>query len=81
MCIICEKKYHTTSDHREQFNFKRDHDQFNEERDNRDSKRKRNNDNDDEKQFNSKMNDEEEKHKIYIVISFKILTIMSVMSR
>jgi hypothetical protein len=28
MCIICEKKYHTTSEHREQFNFKRDHDQF-----------------------------------------------------
>jgi hypothetical protein len=30
MCIICEKKYHTTNEHREQFNLKRDHDQFNE---------------------------------------------------
>ncbi len=26
MCIICEKKYHTTSEHREQFNLKRDRD-------------------------------------------------------
>jgi ABC-type proline/glycine betaine transport system permease subunit len=25
MCIICEKKYHTTSEHREQFNLKRNH--------------------------------------------------------
>jgi hypothetical protein len=27
MCIICEKKYHTTNEHRKQFNFKRDRDQ------------------------------------------------------
>ncbi len=26
MCIICEKKYYTTSEHHEQFNFKRDRD-------------------------------------------------------
>ncbi len=26
MCIICEKKYHTMSEHREQFNLKRDRD-------------------------------------------------------
>ncbi len=83
MCIICEKKYHTTSEHREQFNFnlKRDRDQFDEKRDDRDSKRKRENDNDDDEKFNSKIDDEEREHKIYIVISLEILTIMSVMSR
>jgi hypothetical protein len=79
MCIICEKKYHTTSEHREQFNSKRDRDQFDEERDDRDSKRKRKND--DDERFNSKIDDEKKKHKIYIVISFEILTIMSAMSR
>jgi hypothetical protein len=26
MCIICEKKYHTTNEHRKQLNFKRDRD-------------------------------------------------------
>jgi hypothetical protein len=26
MCIICDKKYHTTNEHRKQFNFKRDRD-------------------------------------------------------
>ncbi len=83
MCIICEKKYHTTSEHREQFNlnFKRDRDQFDEERDDRNSKRKRKNDNDDDERLNSKIDDEQEKHKIYIVISFEILTIISAMSR
>ncbi len=83
MCIICEKKYHTTSEHREQLNFnlKRDRDQFDEERDDRNNKRKRKNDNDDDERFNSKIDDEEKKHKIYIVINFEILTIMSAMSR
>jgi hypothetical protein len=83
MCIICEKRYHTTSEHREQFNLnlKRDRDQFDEERDDRNSKRKRKNDNDDDERLNSKIDDEEKKHKIYIVISFEILTIMSAMSR
>ncbi len=32
MCIICEKKYHTTSKHCKQFNLKRDRDQFDEKR-------------------------------------------------
>jgi hypothetical protein len=30
MCIICEKKCHTTSEHRKQLNLKRDRDQFDE---------------------------------------------------
>ncbi len=81
MCIICEKKYHTTNEHREQLNLKRDRDQFGEERDDRDSKRKRRNDNDDDEKFNSKIDDEKKKHKIYIVINLETLTIMSVMSR
>jgi hypothetical protein len=61
MCTICEKKYHTTSEHREQFNlnFKRNRDQFDEERNDRDNKRKRKNDNDDDERFNSKIDDEE----------------------
>jgi hypothetical protein len=80
MCIICDKKYHTTNEHREQLNFKQDRDQFDEKRDDRNSKRKRRNDNDDEK-FNSKIDDEEKKHKIYMIINFEILTIMSVMFR
>jgi hypothetical protein len=78
MCIICEKKYHTTSEHREQLNLKRDRDQFDEERDDRDNKRKRTND---DERLNSNVDDEEEEHKIYIVISLEILTIMSAMSR
>jgi hypothetical protein len=77
MCIICEKKYHTTNEHREQFNFKRDRDQFDEKQDNRDSKRKRKND--DDERFNSKIDDEEKKHKIYIVINSEILMIIIVM--
>jgi hypothetical protein len=81
MCIICDKKYHTTSEHCKQFNLKRDRDQFDEERDDRDNKRKRENDNDDDERFNSKIDDEEKEHKIYIVINFEILTIMSVMFR
>jgi hypothetical protein len=82
MCIICEKKYHTTNEHCEQFNLKRDRDQFDKKRDDRDNKRRRKNDNDDDdKRFNSKIDDEEEKHKIYIVINFEILMIMSVMLR
>jgi ABC-type phosphate transport system auxiliary subunit len=81
MCTICEKKYHTTNEHREQLNLKRDRDQFDEKRDDRDSKRRRKNDNDDDERINSKIDDEEEKHKIYIVISLEILTIMSAMFR
>jgi hypothetical protein len=82
ICIICEKKYHTTSEHREQFNLKRNRDQFDEERDDRDNKRKRENDNDDDNErFNSKIDDEKKKHKIYIIINLETLTIMSVMSR
>jgi hypothetical protein len=81
MCIICEKKYHTTNEYREQLNFKRDRDQLNEKRNDRNSKRKRENDNDDDEIFNSKIDDEKRKHKIYIVINLEILTIMSVMSR
>ncbi len=79
MCTICEKKYHTTSEHRKQLNLKRDRDQFDEKRDDRNSKRKR--ENDDDERSNSKIDDEERKHKIYIVINSEILTIMSVMSR
>jgi hypothetical protein len=79
MRIICKKKYHTTSEHREQL--KRDHDQFDEKRDDRNNKRKRRNDNDDDEKFNFKIDDERKKHKIYIIITFEILTIMSVMSR
>jgi hypothetical protein len=79
MCIICEKKFHTTNEHREQL--KRDRDQFDKRRDDRNNKRKRKNDNDDDERFNSKIDDEEKKHKIYIVINFEILTIMNVMSR
>ncbi len=81
MCIICEKKYHTTNEHREQFNLKRDRDQFDEKRNDRDSKRKRENDSDDDEKLNSKIDDEKEKHKIYIVINLESLTIMSAMSR
>jgi hypothetical protein len=82
MCIVCEKKYHTTSEHHEQFNLKRDRDQFDEKRDDRDSKRRRKNDNDDDdERSNSKINDEKRKHKIYIVINLEILTIISAMSR
>ncbi len=80
MCIICEKKYHTASEHREQLNLKRDRDQFDEERDDRDNKRRRKNDNDgDDERLNSKIDDEEKEHKIYIVINLEILTIMSAM--
>jgi hypothetical protein len=81
MCTICEKKYHTANEHREQFNLKRDRDQFDEKRDDRDNKRKRKNDNDDDERFNSKIDDEEREHKMYIVINLEILTIMSAMLR
>ncbi len=63
ICIICEKKYYTTNEHREKFNFKRDRDQFDEERDDRNNKRKRKNDNDDDERFNSKIDDEEKNTK------------------
>jgi hypothetical protein len=81
MCIICEKKYHTTNEHREQFNFKRNRDQFDEKRNDRNNKRKRKNDNDDDEKLNSKIDDEKKEHKIYIVINLEILTIMNVMFR
>jgi hypothetical protein len=77
MCIICETKYHTTNEHREQF--KRNRDQFDEKRNDRNNKRKQENDNDDDERFNSKIDDEEKEHKIYIVINLEILTIMNVM--
>jgi hypothetical protein len=80
-CTICEKKYHTASEHREHFNLKRDRDQFDERRDDRDSKRNRENDNDDDERLNSKIDDEEKEHKMYIVINLETLTIMSAMSR
>ncbi len=73
MCTICEKKYHTASEHRKQFNLKQDRDQFNEERDDRDSKRKRKNDNDDDERLNSKIDDEEKEHKMYIVIRLAMI--------
>jgi hypothetical protein len=81
MCTICEKKYHTTSEHRKQFNLKRGRDQFDGERDDRNNKRRRKNDNDDDERLNPKIDDEEREHKIYIVISLEILTVMSAMLR
>jgi hypothetical protein len=63
MCIICDNKNHTTSEHRTQFNFKRNRDQFDKERNDRDNKRKRKNDNDDDERFNSKINDEKKSTK------------------
>jgi amino acid permease len=63
MCIICEKKYHTTSEHRKQLNLKQDRHQFDERRDDQNNKRKRKNDNDDER-LNSNIDDERKKHKI-----------------
>jgi hypothetical protein len=63
MCIICEKKYHTMNEHRDQFNLKRDREQFDEERDDRNNKRKQKNDNDDDERFNSKINDEKKSTK------------------
>jgi hypothetical protein len=84
LCIICEKRYHTTSKHRDQLNYKRDRDQFDERKDDRDNKRKRkndiDNDNDDERNH-SDVNDENNEHKVYIVINFETLIVMSVMSR
>jgi hypothetical protein len=82
-CIFCEKKFHTTSECREQFNLKRDRDQFDEKKDDRDNKRRRENDNDSDERHHSNVEDEDDddEHKIYIVINLNILTIMSVMSR
>jgi hypothetical protein len=57
MCTICEKKYHTMSEHREQL--KRNRDQFDEKRDDRNNKCKRRNNNDDDERLNSKIDDEE----------------------
>jgi hypothetical protein len=82
LCIICERKYYTTSEHRDQLNFKRDRDQFDEKRNDRNNKRKRKNDNDnDDERNHSKVENENDEHKVYIVINLEILTIMSVMSR
>jgi hypothetical protein len=82
-CIFCEKKFHTISECREQFNFKRDRDQFDEKKDDRDNKRRRKNDNDSDERHHSNVEDEDDddEHKIYIVINLNILTIMSVMLR
>ncbi len=82
-CIFCEKKFHTTSESREQFNFKRNQDQFDEEKDDRNNKHKRKNDNDNDERhhLNVENEDDDDEHKIYIVINFNILTIISVMFR
>jgi hypothetical protein len=77
--LFAKRNIIRTSEHREQFNLKRDRDQFGEKLNDRNSKRKR--ENDDDERLNSKIDDEEKKHKIYIVISSEILTIMSVMFR
>ncbi len=79
MCIICDKKFHTTSECREQFNLKRDRDQFDEKRNDRNDKRKQDNDNDEK--HHSNVDNENDEHKIYIIINLNILTIMSFMSR
>ncbi len=79
MCIICDKKFHTTSECREQFNLKRDRDQFDERKDDRNDKRRRNNDNDE--RHHSNADNENDEYKIYIIINLNTLTIMSVMSR
>ncbi len=79
MCIICDKKFHTTNECDEQFNLKRDRDQFDEEKNDRDDKRRRNNDNNEKHHSNT--DNENDEHKIYIIINLNILTIMSVMSR
>ncbi len=83
MCIICNKKFHTTSEYREQFNFKRNRDQFDEKKNDRNDKRKRknDNDNDNDEKHHSNVDDKNDEHKIYIIINLNILTIMSVMSR
>ncbi len=84
-CIFCEKKFHTISECREQFNFKRDQDQFDEKKNDRDNKRKSKNDNDNDNNekhhSNVENEDEDDEHEIYIVINLNILTIMSVMFR
>jgi amino acid permease len=84
-CIFCEKKFYTTNECREQFNFKRDQDQFDEKKDERNNKRRRKNDNDNDSSekhhSNVENEDDDDEHKIYIVINFNILTIMSVMFR
>ncbi len=79
MCIICDKKFYTTSECREQFNLKRDRNQFDEKKDDRDDKRRQSNDNDEK--HHSNIDNENNEHKIYIIINLNILTIMSVMSR
>jgi amino acid permease len=74
ICIICDKKFHTTSEYREQFNFKRDRDQFDEEKNDR-------NDNDNDEKHHANIDNENDKNKIYIIINFNILTIINVMFR
>jgi hypothetical protein len=40
VCIICDKKFHTTNECRKQFNLKRDRDQFDEKKNDQNDKRK-----------------------------------------
>jgi hypothetical protein len=81
MCIICDKKFHTTSECREQFNSKRDRDQLDEKKDDRNDKCRRKKDNDNDEKHHANADDENDEHKIYIITHFNILTIMSVMFR
>ncbi len=78
MCIICDKKFHTTNECLEQFNLKRNRDQFDEEKNDQNNKRKRKNDNVNDEKHHSNADDENDEHKIYIVIIFNIQTIMNV---
>jgi hypothetical protein len=84
-CIFCEKKFHTTSECREQFNFKRNQDQFDERKNDRNNKRRRRNDNDNDNNEKHHSNvedeDDDDEHKIYIVIILNTLTIISVIFR
>ncbi len=61
---IYEKKYHTTNEHREQFNLKRDRNEFDERRNDRNNKRKRKKDDDDDERLNLKIDDKKKEHKI-----------------
>jgi hypothetical protein len=70
-----------TNECSEQFNLKRNRDQFDEKKNDQNDKRKRKNDNDNDEKHYSNVDDENDEHKIYIIINLNILTIMSVMSR
>ncbi len=79
MCIICNKKFYTINECREQFNFKQNRDQLDEKKNNRNDKRRRENDNDNDEKHYANVNNENDEHKIYIIINLNILTIISVM--